>query len=540
VVCGSAPERTEPEIQSRNEGCETVRLITIPALILKISGSEQMKEGDLSWLVRELHAVAGDLDEQRGPEPLILAIDQGGHASRVIAFDIRGSHQAESFTPISTFRAGTDRVEHDPLEVRDSIRTSLEDIAHTLGEDAERVIAIGMATQRSSVVCWDRRTGKPLSPVLSWQDRRNAPLIEHLHTYEQDVRRRTGLVLSPHYGASKLRWCLDELSAVRKAQEEKRLGAGPLASYLLFALLEERPYLVDPANASRTQLFEPHRRNWSEHLGKLFGVPIDLLPRCVPTRHAYGQLSFAGKRLPLVICTGDQSAAAFAYGKLDPATIYLNLGTGGFLQRAGEAEDMRLLRSISYSDDQQVIAVQEGTVNGAASALDWLNERIGIDTHRAALALTRANAGATPPVFINGIGGVGSPYWGNIQSRFTSEASEALQVQAVVESVAFLVCRNIERMVVDGELTRVLASGGLSASDYLCECIASLSGLSVQRASLKEATALGLTFLIAGQPESWNPPIDFEQFAPQAEDKLLGRYRQWCELMSMPSEFLPT
>jgi glycerol kinase len=492
-----------------------------------------MKQGDLSWLVHELRSVAGDLDAERAKEPLLLAIDQGGHASRVIAFDVHGSHRAESFTPISTFRSGTDRVEHDAQEIRDSIRTSLEDIAQSLGKDVDRVIAAGMATQRSSIVCWDRRSGKALSAVLSWQDRRNAVLVDQLQTYEQDVRRRTGLVLSPHYGASKLRWCLDELTAVGKARDETRLGFGPLASYLLFALLEQRPYVVDPANASRTQLFEPHRANWSEHLGKIFGVPIELLPRCVYTRHDYGQLAFAGKRIPLVVCTGDQSAAAFAYGKLDRATIYLNLGTGGFLQRPGEAEDMRLLRSISYSDEQQVLAVQEGTVNGAGSALDWLNERVGIDTHRAALALTRASAGQTPPLFVNGVGGVGSPYWQEIPSRFIGEASEALQVQAVVESVAFLVCRNIERMLVEGGVTGVLASGGLSSSDYLCECVASLSGLPVRRARLQEATALGLTFLIAGQPESWNPPIRFEQFLPEPDEKLSARYRAWVDAMSV-------
>jgi glycerol kinase len=491
-----------------------------------------MKEGDLSWLVHELRSVAGDLDAERGKEPLLLAIDQGGHASRVIAFDVHGSHRAESFTPISTFRAGMDRVEHDAQEIRDSILTSLEDIAQSLGKDVDRVIGAGMATQRSSIVCWDRRAGKALSPVLSWQDRRNAALVDQLQTYEQDVRRRTGLVLSPHYGASKLRWCLDELAAVRKARDEMRLGFGPLASYLLFSLLEQRPYVVDPANASRTQLFEPHRGNWSEHLGKIFGVPIELLPRCVHTRHDYGQLSFAGRKIPLVVCTGDQSAAAFAYGKLDRATIYLNLGTGGFLQRPGEAEDMCLLRSISYSDQQQVLAVQEGTVNGAGSALDWLNERVGIATHRAALALTRASAGQTPPLFVNGVGGVGSPYWQEIPSRFIGEGSEALQVQAVVESVAFLVCRNIERMLVEGGVARVLASGGLSSSDYLCECVASLSGLTVRRASLQEATALGLTFLIAGQPESWNPPIRFEEFAPEPEEKLSARYRAWRDVMS--------
>ena len=495
-----------------------------------------MKDEDLGWLVRELRAVAGDLNE-RNEAPVLLAIDQGGHASRVIAFDRRGMQLAESFTPISTYRANKDRVEHDPQEIVDSIRTSLDDIAQTLGADSERVVAAGIATQRSSVVCWDKRNGKPLSPVLSWQDRRNAAFVEKLRAEAAAIRDQTGLVLSPHYGASKLRWCLEELAAVRKAREDARLCLGPLASFVLFSLLEKRAYVVDPANASRTQLWDPSTRTWSQSLTKRFGVPLELLPRCVSTRYAYGSCSFAGREIPLSICIGDQSAVPFAFGALDPDTIYLNLGTGAFLQRATEVDDPRLLRSVSFSDEQRFVEIVEGTVNGASSALDWLNERVGIDTHRAALALKRANVASSAPIFINGIGGVGSPYWqADRPSYFMSEAGEAAQVQGVIESIAFLICRNIERMSRESKPRRVLASGGLSSSDYLCECIASLSGLPVERASVREATALGLAFLIAGEPADWNPPSTFETFAPEPDASLLERYRRWVAAMDEPRQ----
>ncbi len=40
-------------------------------------------------------------------------------------------------------------------------------------------------------------------------------------------------------------------------------------------------------------------------------------------------------------------------------------------------------------------------------------------------------------------------------------------------------------------LARIVAGGGLSRSDYLCGCIADLTGLVVERSSLREATATG-------------------------------------------------
>src|SRR5690606_20501662 len=279
----------------------------------------------------------------------------------------------------------------------------------------------------------------------------------------------------------KLRWCLDEISAVSQARVDKRLALGPLSSYLLHALLEEHPYVVDPANASRTQLWDPRTRDWSQSLAALFGVPSELLPRCVHSRGAFGQLSFWGKQIPLVVCTGDQSAALFAFGALDPATIYLNMGTGAFLQCLSNKDDPRLLSSVSYSDGQRFMAVQEGTVNGAAAAIDWLNERIGIDTHRAARALQRAKAEAESPLFSNGLGGVGSQDCRtNVTLGCEDEGCEASHLQRCHKSSVFLICRNIELMR-DESSARVLASGGVSSSNNLCQCIATLSGLQVPR-----------------------------------------------------------
>src|SRR5262245_1546047 len=147
---------------------------------------------DLSWLEGELHALANDLSPDAGA-PLVLAIDQGGHASRVLVFDTQGRQQAEAFAPISTFRHGSDRVEHDAREILESISTALSDVRHALGEAASRVMRAGLATQRASIACWDRRTGQALSPILSWQDRRNAALVERLHNREAAIRAQTGL-----------------------------------------------------------------------------------------------------------------------------------------------------------------------------------------------------------------------------------------------------------------------------------------------------------------------------------------------------------
>ena len=480
--------------------------------------------------------------------PLWLALDQGGHASRAIVFDSQGKQLVQAFAPISTQRYPNDRVEHDALEILESLRTVIADIAQTLGADVRRIKAAGIATQRSSIVCWDARDGAPLSPVLSWQDRRNAALVNALDPHRAEIQQLTGLVLSPHYGASKLRWCLDELPAVREAHAKKQLQCGPLASYLLHGLLNEHPHRVDPANASRTQLWSPASGQWVSQLLQWFGVPREILPQPVATHHRYGSLTVGKQTVPLQVCTGDQAAVPFAMGPLQHNAVYLNIGTGAFMLAPLQQDVDRaapLLRSVLYSDATQIHFALEGTVNGAGSALQWFGERTAIDVNRALPLLRRAATGDHVPLFINAVGGVGSPYWlHDITTSFVAvdgsnqSYDDAAALIAVIESIAFLVADNIALMTTHlPRLDSIIVGGGVSACRYLCECIATLTTLPVTRVNEPELTAKGLAWLIADQPANWKPPGDSSHYPVEVDSALSTRHLQWQQRMR---EFMRT
>lgn len=501
----------------------------------------------------ELQAVADELRslaQTLGPltrsehAPLWLTLDQGGHASRAIVFDSAGRQVAQAFAPITTHRSGNDRVEHEPLEIVESLRTVIADVAHSLGADLDRVAAAGLATQRSSVVCWHAQSGKPLSPVLSWQDRRNTALITQLQPHRDEIQTVTGLVLSPHYGASKLRWCLDELVEVQQALQQEQLRCGPLSSYLLQALLQERPHCVDPANASRTQLWSPGTGEWLPQLLQWFGVPADCLPQPVPTLHHFGQLSVGTRLIPLRVCTGDQAAVPLANGPLDADCVYINLGTGAFAL-APLTRDVPnaapLLRSVLYSTERQTIYALEGTVNGAAAALHWLGERSGMDIQRATQALHRQQLGDRHiPIFINGIGGVGSPYWlAQVDSRFVDmpghppASDELARLAAVVESIAFLLTANLQLQRHHlPQLQQLVVGGGLSSCSYLCQCLADLNQLPLIRLGERELTARGLAYLVAGQPDDWPRAAQTTSFTAATHTALAERQRHWLQQMA--------
>jgi glycerol kinase len=465
----------------------------------------------------------------------VLALDQGGHSSRALAFDTRGRELATAHVPVATSRDGADLVEQDPVELVRSLQVAAQDACDSDATRELPALSAGLATQRSTIVGWERSSGRALTSAISWQDRRNAAWLERLNPVAAAIREKTGLVLSPHYGASKLRWCLDNVPAVQRAVRSNDLAAGPLASFLLSRLLEEKPVLADPANASRTLLFDPESLDWSQPLLDVFGVDRAHLPRCVPTRYGYGHLPVGRRRIVFAACTGDQSAAAFAFGPLRESVALVNVGTGAFVQRvapAGVRLPDGLLLSVLRSDASGAIRTHEGTVNGAGSAIDWLADRVAIDVERALPALTAASA-ADPPLFMNGVGGLGAPYWKpDFPVEFIGGGDDLQLLAAVVESVAFLLSVNLEAMRGAAALERVVISGGLARCDYLCQALADVNGLVVERYAVQEATARGIAFLAAGEPADWLVPDMERSFAPAANHALAARHARWRSEMT--------
>lgn len=463
---------------------------------------------------------------------LYLAIDQGGHASRASLYTASGDLVGSANVPVHTRHTAPEQVEHDPEEMVASVRTAINEAVRHAGPSP--ISAAGLATQRSSVVCWDTYSGAALSPILSWQDRRTAAWLQQLASHAPEIQQRTGLPISPHYGASKLRWCWDHLPAVQNAWKDGRLAWGPLASFLTYRLTAEGTLAADPANASRTLLWNIDSSNWDPRLAGLFGVPAEALPPCVATRHAWGHLSDGQRHIPLTIVTGDQSAALFAAAESVVGKIMINLGTGAFLQQglSHRPPPSRLLTSLAYQDQTQQIFALEGTVNGAGSALAWAASLL--DSEETDIIrqlpgwLSEYNQ---PPLFLNGIAGLGTPYLNPLfASRFIGEGSAAEKCVAVCESIVFLLQVNLEEMArtVD-PATHIIISGGLSKLDGLCQRLADLSGLPLLRPKDQEASIRGLIRLLIGAPGPAAEERSGTRFLPQINPILEGRYRTWRE-----------
>lgn len=218
-------------------------------------------------------------------------------------------------------------------------------------------------------------------------------------------------------------------------------------------------------------------------------------------------------------------------------------------------EPLCLLKSLAFSSDDECHYLLEATVNGAGSALEWAFD-CWREERQAAGATTNIDreyffsqlaswwkTHKTLPLFINAIGGVGSPFWySRLPSRFLIEDNDTVNWEiksvAVLESILFLLVINLDTIRSLGKALNLLyCSGGLSKMNRFCQSLADLSGLKVVRLEQPEATLLGIAILAqTGEDElrCLKEGAD-DEFVPSRSDGLSGlrercaRFRRYME-----------
>lgn len=463
-----------------------------------------------------------------------IGVDQGSHSSRAAVFDETGELVNKISQSVDLVRNGV-CAEHDALQLLSSVKQVIRQLLATLDvEQVNKISACGIATQRSTVLAWDA-AGNALSQALSWQDTRASADIEPLTDKEQVIKLITGLPLAPYYSAGKMHWLLQHEPSVID-HENKGLRLSPLVSYLLFNLVSEKPFVIDHSNAQRTQLFDLSALDWSEQLCTLFGIRQCYLPACKPMCSHYGTLAETG--IPVMAVCGDQNAAFFGLGDLTADTALVNIGSGAFVLRTLQnyQHSTTQLTGIACSDGETVRYMREATINGAGNALTWVKDELGID-HNPALLAQWLNEIMVPPVFINTVGGLGTPWMREgISPAFigAGNSSAAEKCVAILESIVFLVQVNLDLMHEESPLSKLRVSGGLSRLDGLCQKLSSLSGLTVERTETVEASARGVAWLAAGCPDSWtgNACQSVDLYLPQSDTGLEQRYRVFQQELS--------
>ena len=313
--------------------------------------------------------------------PLLLGIDEGTSAVKAVLYDtdLRTQAEARREKPLAHPRAGW--VEQDPNYVLVAV---VDAVGELLAATDDEVVACGLDHQGESVLAWDAESGEPLTPIVTWQDKRSQEVLDRLEADGSDaeVRERSGMPLDPYFSAGKLTWLLEHEPAVQRALDAGTLRLGTVDSWLCDVL--GSGFATDPSTASRTQLSAPGEPDWDPRLLELFGVPRDSLPAIRDSVGDLGVLRHPGwdRELPLRAQVVDQQAALAGAGCVEPGRVKATYGTGVFvLAHAGtarpEPSEGGLLPTVAWRVDGRVDYALDGGVFTAGALLEWLSRDSG-------------------------------------------------------------------------------------------------------------------------------------------------------------------
>ncbi|MBI4345504.1 MAG: glycerol kinase [Elusimicrobia bacterium] len=435
---------------------------------------------------------------------VVLALDQGSSSSRAIAWTPEGRPVARAQVPVRTRYPRAGWVEHDPLELARSQERALDAVLDRLPKGVE-IAAVGIASQRSTIVVWDARTGRALGPALSWQDGRAVAVVAGLQDRQAWTHERTGLYLTPYYSAPKLRWLLENVPEARDAADAGTLRAGPVGTFILWRLSGGERFVADPTLAQRTLLYNLRSGAWDEELTRLFKVPHDCLPALGPSVGDLGVVRRRGRILPVRALLGDQQAAAAALGGGAPGAGVLNYGTGAFFLLHTGASQHRvpgLLTSAAWQHAGRALEFfLEGTVHAAGTSFHWLRDNLGLLKSADAVDRECRRSGERVLV-LPAIGGLGAPRWDyQTYTAFfglTSKTRRADLVRGTAEGLAFMLGDIVAACRAAGlPVESLQASGGLSRVKHLLQFQADLLQRPIRVLEESEATALGAALMAA-------------------------------------------
>jgi glycerol kinase len=465
----------------------------------------------------------------------VLAIDQGTSATKAIVVAEDGRVLGEGSASVTPQPGPGGAVEQDPQELLDSIVAAGRAALDAAGEPVE---AVGVGNQGETVLRWDRATGRPYGPALSWQDRRAVTITQELAGRADRLTEITGLPLDPYFAAPKMAWLRR-----RDATDEGVItGVDAWLNHQLTGA-----FVTDASTASRFLLLDLARMEWSAEACALFGLDRADQPEILDCDAPVGETTAFGGTLPVTGLAVDQQAALFAESCFAGGEAKCTYGTGAFiLANAGAATPRsasRLAACVAWRLKGTTSYCLDGQVYTAGSAVTWLQQ---LELIREAADIDRVDggggsAGGDEAVFVPSLAGLGAPFWAPEARGGWVGLSLATRREDLVRAVAHGIAAQVATLgrAIEDDLGRPLerlrVDGGLSRSAVLMQAQADLLQVPVERYPSADATALGVAAFArlgagaAGSPEAavgdWTPAGTFEP--RMGPDEALERLARW-------------
>ncbi|CAG9000821.1 MAG: Apulose kinase [Candidatus Celerinatantimonas neptuna] len=482
--------------------------------------------------------------------PYILAIDEGTTNAKAITIDPQGLILSKGSQPVTLSHPFPGWAQQDPQAIWQATLQAVEQsVAHL---PLEQLSGIAISNQRESVLIWERKTGRPLTPVVSWQCRRSEQICQEIADKPgaKQIKALTGSVLDPLFPASKIVWLLRDLENGFERALAGELCVGTVDTWLVWKLTGGKSYVTDYSNASRYQLFNIHRLSWDPLLLELFGIPVQCLPEVIPSCGERGvtcQCDVLPDGIPIHAQIGDSHAALYGQGGYQFGVVKATYGTGSSLMTSVESDDLSdasVSTTVAWHDGKPRLAL-EGNITHTGAAIQYMARLLGAFDVNTLSEMAWSVDGNSGVYFIPALAGLGAPHWKpqakGVIGGLTDAATPEVLARAAFESIAYQIADLFFAMqdATDHPLAQLWVDGGPTKNRNLMQFQADLLQVPLVKNNLAEVSALGAGYL-AGKSLGWwktyqelsDLPRSVEIIQPNPKsESIQASYRRWKDLI---------
>ncbi len=445
---------------------------------------------------------------------MYVGLDLGTSGLKAVVMDDAQAIRAEATAPLEASRPHDGWSEQDPAAWLSACEAAMAALAAKA--DLSGVRAIGLSGQMHGATLLNAGH-EPLRPCILWNDTRSHREAAALDA-DPRFREVTGNIVFPGFTAPKLAWV--------RAHEPEAFAKVALVllpkDYLRLWLTGEA--VAEMSDAAGTSWLDVGRRDWDDGLLAATHLARGQMPRLVEGSEPSGTLRdelAARWGLPRGVVVagggGDNAASAVGVGVVSAGQAFVSLGTSGVLFAASDAYRPDAASAVhTFCHALPGTWHQMGVILAAADALNWWSRIAGAGASDLAGALGDLRApGRT--LFLPYLGGERTPHNdAAVRASFLhlDHASDrAAMTRAVLEGVTHAIRDSFDALRGTGTaISRLIAVGGGSRSDYWVRAIATSLGMPVELPASGDfggafgAARLGLMAATGAGAEVATPP----------------------------------